>query len=540
MLRLRADAAPRLFKHFRLPAAFLLFSLAAFVARGDEPLKVGAITIESLNVFSPAEAARGWLYRAADAVHIVTRTSVIRKFLLFRTGDPYDPAILAETERNLRGLGFIKFASVLPGKPHDGVVDVAVVTQDAWTTEPGVSFGRRGGVTTYGFELTEKDFLGSGRQIAFSYDKGTERTDRLFEYNDPYIFGPYWKGDLIYGKNSDGEQARAEVSRPFYSYLSTWATSAIFDRVRQNDRLYADGEISERFQQTHREILASYGKAIEATERRARRVTAGYREVQDDFAVLPDRPADLLPDPRHFRYLFLQYEDAGSNFLKLNYVNRDVRYEDFNLAPRVLLRAAVSPSFFGVRRTSGFARGEFQDGWRLAEESFLQAALSYEARWESGVKNGILTGVVRYVHKFGTPLLQTLVSRLEYDQGWHLDREFQLFADGSTGLRAYRLHAFDGDRTLVWNIEHRIFSGREILQLFSPGLAIFFDTGAAELPGRPLKISSFKSDIGVGLRIGISRASTNNTLRIDAAYALNADPSGRRGWQISFSSGQAF
>ena len=48
-----------------------------------------------------------------------------------------------------------------------------------------------------------------------------------------------------------------------------------------------------------------------------------------------------------------------------------------------------------------------------------------------------------------------------------------------------------------------------------------------------------KSDIGVGVRVGLPRT-PKNLLRIDFAYALNPDPMGRRGFLISFSSGQAF
>src|SRR5262249_53979166 len=129
----------------RSSASGLLFLLvcAAGIA---EPLRVGRITIRSLNVFSPEEAASGGFYRLADALHITTRPAVIRQFLLFQEGDPYDPEQLAQTERNLRQLTFIKLASVIASPPHDGVVDVEVTTQDGWTTEVGGSLGSKGGV----------------------------------------------------------------------------------------------------------------------------------------------------------------------------------------------------------------------------------------------------------------------------------------------------------------------------------------------------------------------------------------------------------
>src|SRR5262249_45971136 len=89
-------------------------------------------------------------------------------------------------------------------------------------------------------------------------------------------------------------------------------------------------------------------------------------------------------------------------------------------------------------------------------------------------------------------------------------------------------------------VEQRFFSGKEILQLVAPGLVVFFDTGAAVPPGQSLGFHDLKSDVGVGLRFGIARAPANNILRIDLAYAFNADPLGRRGFLVSFSTAQAF
>ncbi|HYV40925.1 MAG TPA: hypothetical protein VEO02_03945, partial [Thermoanaerobaculia bacterium] len=509
-------------------------------AAGDEPLRIGRITIRSVNVFSPEEAARGWLYRAANAIHFETRESVIRKFLLFREGDPYDSTRLEETERNLRALPFLKAASVLPGSKHDGLVDVEVTTQDAWTTQPGISYGKKGGVTTYSFSFEEKDLLGTGRSAQVLYGKDVDRINRFVAYKDPYFFGPYWNADFLYSANSDGTEEAVRIGRPFFSFVSPWAADLLLTHLLQDDKVFENGEESARFRQSHRELHVRYGRAIMASDERARRLTAGFELLKDEFEHAPNRPADLLPDNRNFRYLFLQYEDVSNDFIKLNYVNRDSRMEDFNLGRSFAATIAVSPSALGLERTTEFVQVQGEEGWRLSQSSFLQAHVAFHTRLDDGVQNAILSATVSYVRKFNTPLLQTLVSHLQFDEGWNLDRGTQFFADGANGLRGYRLHSFEGDKRLVWNLEHRLFTGREVLQLASFGAAVFFDAGAATRLGQPLKLSEFKSDVGVGLRIAISRASTNSILRVDAAYPLNPDPLGRKGWLISFSSGQVF
>jgi hypothetical protein len=131
---------------FRGPALVLLSLLAAAAAapsRAEPPLRFGTIRIRSLNVFSPEEAERGWIYRFADSLRFTTRESVIRRFLLFREGEPYNTTRIEESERNLRALPFIKNASITVYPPRNGAVDVEVITQDAWTTEPGFQLSGR-------------------------------------------------------------------------------------------------------------------------------------------------------------------------------------------------------------------------------------------------------------------------------------------------------------------------------------------------------------------------------------------------------------
>ena len=523
-----------------LAAALVVFPLLAPASsRADEPLRVGTITIRALNVFSPEEAERGWVYRLADSLRFQTRESVIRRFLLFHEGDPYNATRIEETERNLRALPFLKNASIAVYPPRGGLVDVEVVTQDAWTTEPGINIGGKGGTTTYGVDLKEKDFLGSGRQVALDYAKGTERTVRQAEYRDPYFLGNYWNGLLRYADNSDGSEQAIEIGRPFFSFVTPWATDIFLDNLRQDERIFEDGREISRFHQKHQEILLDYGRALVATDIAAVRVTAGFHLLRDRFA--PVRQTTTLPDARSFRYLFARFEMDQNDFLKWNYVNRDIRFEDFDLGRNVAVEAGVSPALFGLPRTTEYVKASVGQGWRIFSRAFVQAQVSYETRFEEGTtRHSIVSATAFFAYRFDTRTIQTFVSRLQLDRGWRLDKDFQFFADGDNGLRGYPLHAYAGNRRILWNLEHRIFSGREYLQLVSPGAVVFADVGGAVPEERPFRRADVKSDVGIGLRGSISRAATNSVVRIDLAYPLNRDPFGRRRFIVSFSSGQSF
>jgi hypothetical protein len=513
--------------------AFLL--LAASV--DAQPLRIGKISVEPLDVYSASEKQAGAFYRLADRFHIETRRHVIEKFLLFHEGDVYEPARLAETERNLRAQGFLKSASVTASAPHDGLVDVRVVTQDSWSIAPETQAGSRGGMSTYGATISETNLLGLGKDIELGWNKGVDRRQIALNYNDPAFFAPYLRAHFGYAHTSDGYNRQFNIRRPFYAFATPWASETVFNAFRQNNRLYRDGVEVARFQQNHRDFGASYGIALNPNDASASRVTFGFRSVDDDFISISGH--DRFAKMREFRYLLARYEYAENDFLKVNFVNKDLRFEDFNLGRRYSVEVAVSPTALGVDSTTEFLHVRGGSGLRLGEGEIIMPSFAVATRLASGIQNTTGTATLLYVNRQGGdayPL--TTVGHVAMSSGWRLDPEVQFFADGLGGLRGYRAHTFAGSRSIVINLEERLYLGREMLQLASPGVVAFIDAGNATDGGFG-SLMRLKSDIGVGIRIGLPRT-PKNLLRIDFAYALNRDARGRRGLLVSFSSGQAF
>ena len=96
------------------------------------------------------------------------------------------------------------------------------------------------------------------------------------------------------------------------------------------------------------------------------------------------------------------------------------------------------------------------------------------------------------------------------------------------------------ESTIRWTTLHEIgtSNGLTIPDGASDRPIAFADFGNATYGGLS-SLMSLKSDVGVGFRMGLPRT-PKNLLRLDFSYALNRDPLGRRGWLVSFSSGQAF
>ena len=88
---------------------------------------------------------------------------------------------------------------------------------------------------------------------------------------------------------------------------------------------------------------------------------------------------------------------------------------------------------------------------------------------------------------------------------------------------------------MVWGVlEHRMLLVDEFVGLFGLGVAGFLDYGGAWFSDQPTR---FGGDVGVGLRLGTTRSTSNNLGRLDVAYRFGDGFVGNR-WVFSF--GRAF
>jgi len=143
------------------------------------------------------------------------------------------------------------------------------------------------------------------------------------------------------------------------------------------------------------------------------------------------------------------------------------------------------------------------------------------------------------VQKAGSRYPLTLAGRFRADYGDDLDRDVQFFADGQNGLRAFPNFAFSGSRRMLLNVEERMALGRDWLDLFEPGAALFIDSGRAYGQSQRGQDHGMKTDAGLGFRVAIPRYQSA-VLRFDLAWAFNASPLSRRGLVFSFATSQAF
>lgn len=491
---------------------------------------ISTVEIRPTNVFSEEEASQKFfLYRFANALHITTKSSFIEQQLLFRPGDPLRSEILAETERNLRAFGLFRKAHVRAEGTR-----VVVETADAWTLLLRGSLSNQGGVTEWSLGAEEYNLLGLGMQFGFGFEQEDERSSRSLFFVAPDALAPHALFRLDASDLSDGQRFTLAYGRPFYALQVPWALEGLLNRADFDTTLYAGGEEAAVWGQRQRIARLSGGMRLSGDVSGVDRLLASVDWTEVRLMGSGSGPPPPAGPTSNRRYLFLSagFEHLGAEWITRRQVDKVERDEDFNLATSLRVEAGASPGFDG-RGVAGRLAANLQAGTSFPM-GFALFTTSASTRLESGLRNASVAADARGYVLMGP---WTAVGRIGTLVGWRLDPEVQVALDGSTGVRGYRLHAVEGNRRFVANAEARFLVVPEIFSLLSFGLAAFGDVGYSW--GDPDGFWHL-ADAGVGLRIGITRASQNSLVRIDVARVLHPDPLGRTGWLVSFSSGQAF
>jgi hypothetical protein len=528
----------------------LVASLASRLpAQAATPI-IDTIVVVNHNIFDENDLpALPHVARIANALHIKTHASVIRRTVLLNQGDPYDSARAVESERALRGLNV--FRQVRVDTVHLGNrLALRVQTEDGWSTKPQLNYSSSGGSVTWQGGMQEENLLGTATSLTALYTKTPDRSWGQILYLNPHFIARRPRLALIYQPLSDGDHWGWSLGVPFYQtaakrQIGTTGEAStyrvlIFKDYRQGDSVFAT---------TERHVLRlalNAGIALRATSRSYFRLWAASVWRREDFA-----PVDSVPPGSTFGTLGVGIEAARTRFHVLERFNTYARREDVNLSEYLRIGLWAAPHAWG------YPAGQAGIG------PDVSAQLS--ALWPGGfiVLNGVAHGLYA-----GTALdsarvrggvtvasqnfaYQTAIVHLE---GGALRRAkpnafFDTWQD-QTGPRLYPAHAFTGTRTIWFAFEDRIVLSDQAFGLVGVGVAPFFDWGGAwygDEPVWPGKVGASLrepmrtgSNAGISLRLGPTRAVRGEVSEFAVGYRFGAPAGAPRGWALSIRRGTSF
>jgi len=489
--------------------------------------RIGEIRLNARQLFDTEhEDEDTSMARVANRLHISTRESTIEDQLLFKSGEVYRATLLQESARILRDTRYLRDAQVRPVAYHDGVVDVEVTTQDVWTLNPGLSFGRKGGKNTGGVEIEELNFLGQGTEISLGFTREIDRDSKTIVYRDRQLGSSWWSLDTSYSDNSDGRLAEFLLCHPFYALDTRWAAGIALQDNQRIDSRYDLGEVIDQYQAHSKFSSIYWGRSEGLVNGWSRRYTFGATFEDDAFEPLTgDVTTRLLPADRRLVYPWAAVEWVQDSFLTTRNRDQIEKTEDYSLGWRARAQLGFASTVAGSDRDAFVIDSRVSKGTSLGERQSILFDAGAHGRVEGGVLEGATLGIGgRYYFRQSPRRL--FFMDLSTEVGKNLDTDQQILLGGDSGLRGYPLRYQAGEGRWLFTAEQRFFTNWFPFQLFNVGAAVFYDMGATW--GRdPLGTPSqgLLRDVGFGLRLGNSRSALGNVLHIDVAFPLDGDSS---------------
>jgi hypothetical protein len=499
-------------------------------AASDPALVIRRIQLQRRDIFDPNE--RSWLARMANRLHFVTRVPIIRREILLDPGEPYDSALVAESERNLRALGIFRRVQIDSVRTDSGLV-LRVLTKDGWSTQADWRFRSTGGEVAFTIGLVENNLLGTASTAAIRYQKNPDRSSVAVTFRRRRLF--FGKVGLAaqYDNRSDGRLSALVIEQPFFAQTSQRAFR--FEAQDQDQRVlrFRDGLDLARDTLTRRFTLVR-GSVAWAS----RAATSGYLRFGVAAQVRRDdtlRVGSGQPFPRTITGSMGPYLIWNrARFLVTRGYAGFGREEDVDLGLTLRVGLQAAPKLFGYERDGLAPEVSGRIGARLPGGFAHLDALATGLYTSAGLDSGS-------VQLGGTIVLQSNprhMAALHLEGGWLKNpvpgEEFDLGL--GSGPRAFGSHAFTGDRSIFASAEYRYTVVENLAGLVGLGVAGFVDYGGAWYSGSPRRTGW---DAGVGLRVGASRSSDTPALRFDLArrFATDVEPAG---WVLTVGKGFAF
>ena len=499
-------------------AAFALAAMGAGAATEEAPpgAPIVAVRIVRHDIFDlddPATSA--WPYHWVNALHIMTREQFIRSLLLFRVGDPLDPARLLESAILLRSTGFLN-PVFISAHAVSGGVEVVVETHDQWTTGVSIDFGISGNRQTSGGSISEDNLLGMGKSFFIEVSSDPERTTTTFRYRDLTFLRSRWQLGLEHRESSDGFSDYFQVQYPFFAILTPHAGGVEGRRGEGQEYLWASAHRRVEGQANTRTFEVWGGLRLAGDGIRTNRLIFGVfgdQAIFQDWRTVYGAPYPQ-PQDRNLLGVEMGWEHQSLNWRTVQGFRAWLRQEDLPLGPNWELKTGLSLPAFGGDRERAMYDGALTVGQMHGRTySWLIADLS--GRVEQG---GVANGVTHL--ELGGALTGTAGWRVRVatDLGYNLDRDQQLMLGADTGLRGYDPKTFDGTSRLIANLEWRRRITGELLHVAALGVTAFADGGKTWGARVGPPTNGWRSDAGVGVLAELTRASVVKIVRLEVAF----------------------
>ncbi|HEX2866075.1 MAG TPA: hypothetical protein VHO03_03485 [Ignavibacteriales bacterium] len=468
-------------------------------------IDVRVLDVFGTSVDHPNDTAQSWLQQTGNAVHLNTRSWLIKDRLLFTEGGTLFPFELAESERLLRQNDFIYDAKILVRsvKNVSDSVDVIVLVQDVWSITGGASYQPQ--AKTGKVSLRDINFLGLGNEI-----NGTVKFDDVYksgwDWDGSYTFSnidrTYITGTLFHFSERFNQRYGFNFNRDFFSPVTRYAGGMGMqwssDKIAVlNDTTHTIRDL--RFNRQDYWLGYAFDlKPFDPYSVNFNRFNLSLRLTRTQYTQAP--PMDPLRAFQNNTFYLARLGYSFRTYYRDRYLFGLGKIEDIPLGSLAELLMGIERGQYADRPYLGFKTGysNYSDSFGYLYGGFQMGGYRQKSKWTNGVmileslfySKLLPIGKLKWRHYLGT--------RYSYSYNPVIAEDL-LNINGDMGLRGFDTEE-RGNKKLVLNYENDIFVPLKFLN-FKLAFITFADFALLAGKDETLFQSKLYQGYGIGFRI---------------------------------------
>lgn len=474
-----------------------------------EGMLIEKIEIKPLDVFGPTLAdttlkTDKWIEKAANSIHNNTNQGTLRKHLLFKIGDALDPELMAENERIIRQISYIKDVRFIiePDSLYSAFAKVTVLTVDrfSWGVSGGVNGTKSGDV-----EIYNKNVLGVGHEISMRFvghlkEEPKAGVETFYRINN--IGGRFLNINLGYLNTYMREGFIFDLQKPFISNKIKWGYGLTGSRLLRTTKITESHpiELEDPISESYNNIWAGHSFDLGRMDGLTRQLTptAGIHNLHFfDVSEIPKGSEHFFAN----RTLYM----AGLTWSQRKYVQDMLIYsygivEDIPIGFKQEMYYGYDANQFGDRH---FLQLSSSNGTLLSRGGYLFFSTGMNGYFKyRSFEEGMIRADVNFftgLKTVGIKKMRTFV-KLNYTLGINRYPLEYLTIGGENYIRGFSSNFATGQQRLTLNMEHALFFPSEFYG-FKMALFGFADLGIIGSNKQVIFKEDYYAGLGVGIRL---------------------------------------
>ena len=473
--------------------------------------KIRKITVRVLEPFGSTlydttKVATSWIENTGNKLHHTSRRKHLKKLLRLKEGDDLDPYNIADNERLIRQLSYIKDAyfRVIPVLGSQTLVDLQLWVKDQFSWGANLDVGS---LTSTEVEIYSRNLYGLGHEFSNALEFDADKNQQ-YGYTGKYkiknIRRSYIDALFTYQNTYEKAVLQMDLDRPFATYNTKYAGGFTIAQTMRSEEIQNDDPILNEIPLDFNYGNIWFGRSYKVKSRRQfarRKLYIAGRISSKKFFERPE-VGPTLNQFFHNNILYLASISISQiQYYKSNLIYNFGRTEDIPYGFLSQITFGYEDREYSHRNYLGF---DFQKTIYLKNSrSYLFNRVALGGYFNSKrFEQGVLTAQSKFfsrIHQIG-PLRFRHFGDMQYTLGIRRFPEEFISLITEKGIRGFKKESVSGTQKLVGNFESVAFTPYT-LGGFRFAFYTFADLGFIGDNDKNIFKEDFYYGVGFGIRL---------------------------------------